>query len=291
MFSRKERYHMAIRFIVDSASDLLPEECRELGILHIPMPVTFGGTCYADAVDLTHREFYEKLIECTELPTSSQASPVAFEEAFRQVTEAGDTAICIVVSGGLSGTYQSAMIAAEPFGDSVIVIDSESVCVGQRILTLRGLELAAQGLDAAAIAAALNEEKKKIRVLALLDTLEYLKKGGRISAATAFAGSLLSIKPVIAIENGAVTMAGKARGSKQGNNLLRELVAKCGGINFEKPFAVAYSGLSDTMLRKYVEDSGDMLGSHAAELKLTTVGCAIGVHAGPGAVAVAFFEH
>ena len=282
---------MAIRFIVDSASDLLPEECSALGIVHIPMNVTFGTTCYQDAVTLTHREFYEKLVECTELPTSSQIAPGVFEETFRRVTENGDTAIVITVSSRVSGTYQSAMIAAADFDGRVFVIDSESACVGQRILTLRGLELARQGLDAAAVAAALDAEKKKIRVLALLDTLEYLKKGGRISAATAFAGSLLSIKPVIAFEEGAVVMAGKARGSRQGNNLLRELVAKCGGINFEKPFAVAYSGLSDAMLRKYVEDSADMLGSHADGLKLTTVGCAIGVHAGPGAVAVAFFEH
>lgn len=282
---------MAIRFIVDSASDLLPEECRELGILHIPMSVTFGETCYEDAVTLTHREFYEKLVECTEMPTSSQISPGTFEEYFRRATEHGDTAIVITISSRVSGTYQSAMIAAAEFEGRVLVIDSESACVGQRILTLRGLELAEEGLDAEAIAAALNEEKKHIRVLALLDTLEYLKKGGRISSATAFAGSLLSIKPVIAFENGAVVMAGKARGSKQGNNLLRELVAKCGGINFEKPFAVGYSGLSDAMLRKYVEDSADMLGSHADGLKLTTIGCAIGVHAGPGAVAVAFFEH
>jgi len=168
-------------------------------------------------------------------------------------------------------------------------VDSRSVCIGERILILRGLELAKKGLSAAKIADRLEMEKRNIRVMALLDTLEYLKKGGRISAATALAGSLLSIKPVIAIEDGKVVMAGKARGSKQGNNLLRELVKKCGGINFSKPFALAYSGLSDTLLQKYIADSAELWEGQTQALSITTVGCAIGTHVGPGAIAVAFF--
>ena len=282
---------MAIRFVVDSGSDILPEEARQLGIIHLPLTVTFGSHAYADAVDLSHREFYEKLVESSELPRTSQVPPAGFEAAFREITEAGDTAIAVTVSSKLSGTYQSAVIAAAEFGSRVRVIDSESVCVGQRILTLRGLELANAGLDADAIVSALEQERKQIRVLALLDTLEYLKRGGRISAATAFAGSLLSIKPVITLDDGAISMIGKARGSRQGNNLLRELIRHCGGINFEKPFALAYSGLSDSLLQKYIADSSDLWAEYADRLKVTTVGCAIGSHAGPGAIAVAFFEN
>jgi len=282
---------MAIRFVVDSGSDILPEEARELGIVHLPLTVTFGTHTYADAVDLSHRDFYEKLVESGELPSTSQVPPASFEAVFREITEAGDIAIAVTVSSKLSGTYQSAMIAAEEFGGKVHVIDSESVCVGQRILVLRGLELVRDGLDAEAIAAKLEAERSHIRVLALLDTLEYLKKGGRISATTAFAGSLLSIKPVVTLDHGTISMIGKARGSKQGNNLLRELVKHCGGIHFGKPFALAYSGLSDSLLQKYIADSADLWCGHADQLKITTVGCAIGTHAGPGAVAVAFFEN
>ena len=281
---------MAIRFIVDSASDILPAEAKELGIIHLPMTVMFGETTYRDAVDLTHQEFYEKLIESDELPKTSQINPSVFEDAYREVTEAGDTAIVITVSSKLSGTFQSANIAADDYEGKVFVVDSESACVGERLLALRGLELCKEGLSAEAIVEKLNEEKRNIRLLALLDTLEYIKKGGRISSVAAFAGSLLSLKPVLSFADGEIIVVGKARGSKQGNNLLRELTAKGNGIDFSKPYALAYSGLSDKLLKKYIADSAELYSAHTNELPITTVGCTIGTHAGPGAIAVAFFE-
>ena len=280
---------MAVQFIIDSASDILPGEARELGLIHLPLTVLFGEETYRDAVDLTHEGFYEKLVENDVLPTTSQIPPGDFAAAYEKVVEAGDEAVVITLSGKLSGTYQSAVIAAEGYEDRIFVVDSENVTIGERILVQLGLVLRNQGLSAREIAARLDEEKKNIRLLALLDTLEYLKKGGRISAATAFAGGLLSIKPVIAVEDGLVAMKGKARGSKQGNNLLRQLVEECGGIDFQKPFALAYSGLSDKLLQKYIADSGELWKGMAEFLPISTVGCTIGTHAGPGAVAVAFF--
>ena len=282
---------MAVRFIIDSAADIVPAEAEALGLIHLPLKVIFGEEEYSDSVDLTHREFYERLIENDEIPTTSQINPGVFMSAYQKVADNGDTAIVITLSGKLSGTYQSAMIALDGFEDKIFVVDSESVCVGERILIQLGLKLRDQGLSAAEIAAELDLQKKHVHVLALLDTLEYLKKGGRISAAVAFAGNLLSIKPVIAIENGEVSLVGKARGSKKGNNLLRELITNCGGINFDKPFALAYSGLSDRLLQKYIEDSSEIWSSHAETLPISTVGCTIGTHADPGAVAVAFFEN
>lgn len=281
---------MAVKFIVDSACDILPEEAKELGIIHLPLKVLFGENEYADSVDLSHEEFYEKLVESDVLPKTSQVPPADFEDAYRKVTEENNEAIVITVSGKLSGTYQSAMIAQEDFEGKVFVVDSENVAIGERILVYRGLEYAKMGLKASEIADKLNEDKKKIRLMALLDTLEYLKKGGRISSAVAFAGGLLSIKPVVAVENGEVSLIGKARGSKQGNNLLRELVAKSKGIDFEKPFSLAYSGLSDKLLKKYIEDSAELWKGHTENLPIYTIGCAIGTHVGPGAIAVAFFE-
>ena len=281
---------MAVKFIVDSACDILPEEAKELGIIHLPLKVLFGENEYADSVDLSHEEFYEKLVESDVLPKTSQVPPADFEDAYRKVTEENNEAIVIMVSGKLSGTYQSAMIAQEDFEGKVFVVDSENVAIGERILVYRGLEYAKMGLKASEIADKLNEDKKKIRLMALLDTLEYLKKGGRISSAVAFAGGLLSIKPVVAVENGEVSLIGKARGSKQGNNLLRELVAKSKGIDFEKPFSLAYSGLSDKLLKKYIEDSAELWKGQTENLPIYTIGCAIGTHVGPGAIAVAFFE-
>ena len=282
---------MAVQFIIDSASDILPGEARELGLIHLPLTVLFGEETYRDAVDLTHEGFYEKLVENDVLPTTSQIPPGEFAAAYEKVVEAGDEAVVITLSGKLSGTYQSAVIAAEGYKDRIFVVDSENVTIGERILVQLGLVLRNQGLSAREIAARLDEEKRNIRLLALLDTLEYLKKGGRISAATAFAGGLLSIKPVIAVEDGLVAMKGKARGSKQGNNLLRQLVEECGGIDFQKPFALAYSGLSDKLLQKYIDDSGELWQGMAEFLPISTVGCTIGTHAGPGAVAVAFFAN
>lgn len=281
---------MAVQFIVDSASDILPSEAKALGIVHLPLKVLFGQEEYADAVDMTHREFYEKLIESDVHPTTSQIPPAAFEDAYRKVVDTGDTAVVVTVSGKLSGTFQSARIAADQFEGRIFVVDSENVSLGERILIQRGLALREAGCSAEDIALRLEEEKKQIRVMALLDTLEYLKKGGRISAATALAGSLLSIKPVIAVEDGLVVMAGKARGSKQGNNLLRQMVEKSGGIDFARPFCLAYSGLSDALLKKYIADSAELWQGKTEDLPIATVGCVIGAHAGPGAIAVAYFE-
>ena len=280
-----------VKIIIDSAADILPSECQALGIRHLPLKVFFGQKEYRDAVDMSHKEFYEKLVESDELPTTSQISPAEFADAIEEVVSAGDEALVITLSSRLSGTYQSAMIAAADFEGKVFVVDSLNVSLGMRLLVQRGITLAEQGLSAAEIARQLDEEKHSIRVLALVDTLEYLKKGGRIGAATALAGSLLSIKPVIALEDGAVVMVGKARGSKQGNNLLRQLVEKCGGIDFDRPFCVAYSGLTDTMMNKYIIDSAELYRGHENQLQTASIGCAIGTHAGPGAVAVAFYQN
>lgn len=281
---------MAIRFIIDSASDILPGEAEKLNMTHLPLRVSFDGVEYRDSVDLTHRDFYMKLVESDTIPRTSQIPPAEFAAAYEEAIAAGDTPIAITVSSKLSGTYQSAVIAASECSGDVFVIDSENVAIGERILIERGLELAKEGRSAEEVFCALNEEKKKIRIMALVDTLEYLKKGGRISPAVAMVGGVLSIKPVIAIEDGEVVVIGKARGSKKANNLLREMVQNAGGINFDKPFALAYSGLSDEMLRKYAEDSTELYADYHGELPVYTIGCAIGTHAGPGAVAVAFFE-
>lgn len=281
---------MAVRLIIDSASDILPAEAEKLGAVHMPLTVSFGGEEYRDAVDLSHREFYEKLVESDVLPTTSQITPAEFEAVYGRATGEGDNALVITLSSKLSGTYQSAVIAAEGYKGRVFVVDSENVCIGERILIFRAAELLKEGLSAGETAERLDEEKHRIHLLALLDTLEYLKKGGRISPTVAFAGGLLAIKPVIAVEKGEVVLVGKARGSKNGNNLLRELVEKCGGVNFEKPYALAYSGLSDELLKKYISDSADLWRGQSDSLPVSSVGCAIGTHAGPGAIAVSFFE-
>ena len=279
---------MKIRIITDSAADL-PRPCRpEVTIL--PMAVTFGEEQFLDGVDLTHRQFYEKLIEGDALPTTSQINPAQFEEAFRQAVDAGENVVAILLSSKLSGTCQSARIAAEEFPGQVFVVDSENATIGEQILVLRALSLADQGLDAAAVAKRLEAEKQDIRLVALLDTLEYLKRGGRISPSVALVGGLLSVKPVVAVEHGEVVMLGKARGSKNGNNLLVQEIRKTSGVDFDRPYLLGYTGLEDSLLQKYIADSAALWTGHVDELPLGTVGGTIGTHVGPGAIAVAFFQ-
>lgn len=281
---------MSVRIMIDSASDISQAEAAVLGIDVLPLKTIFGQEEYLDGVTIDHTTFYNKLIEGDVLPTTSQLSPFDFEEKFREAVARGEEVLCITVSSKLSGCYQSANIAAEEFGDQIIVVDSLNVTIGQRILAQLAIKLRDEGKNAREIAAVLNEQKHRIRVIALVDTLEYLKKGGRVSPAVAMAGTLLGIKPVIAILNGEIAILGKARGSKNGHNMLRELAEKH-GIDFDMPFALAYSGLDDTLLRKYIADSASLYADRTTDLPIYTIGSTIGTHAGPGAVAVAFFSN
>ncbi len=278
---------MNIQIITDSSSDITNITRKDLTVL--PMKITFDEEEYLDGVNLSHEEFYEKLVESDALPTTSQIPPYEFEEAIKKVTQSGDTAIIITLSGKLSGTYQSACIAAQEFEGQVFVVDSENATVGERALVEYALALKDSGMEPRAIVEKLNEDKKKIRLIALLDTLEYLKKGGRISKTVAFAGNVLSIKPVVGVVDGEVAMLGKARGSKQGNNLLAQHIKDSGGIDFQKPYFLGYTGLSDTLMQKYITDSEPLWKEHVESLPVATVGGTIGTHVGPGAIAVAFF--
>lgn len=280
-----------IRIITDSASDISQEDAKKLNIEILPLKVTFGTTDYQDGITLDHDSFFLKLIESDVLPKTSQVSPFEYETCFAKAAKDGDEVICITLSSKLSGCYQSAFLASADTDAKVYLIDSLNACVGQRILVELAVSLREQGLCASEIAETLEREKKNIRLIALLDTLEYLKKGGRISPAVAAACKLLSIKPVIALENGEISLLGKARGSKNGSNKLTEFVQKYGGINFDKPFCLTYSGLSDQMLKKYIHDSLFLYEGHASELSYSSIGCAIGTHIGPGAIGVAFFSH
>ncbi len=280
---------MAVKIITDSASDIPQERAKELGVRVMPLTTVFGSEEYLDGVTLTNREFYEKLIETDELPHTSQLTPFQYREAFSKAAADGDDVIYISLSSRLSGSCGSAFAAAADFDGKVSVVDSENVSVGQQLLVLYAVRLRDSGLDAASIVKELEARRSDIRVLALLDTLEYLKKGGRISPTVAFAGELLSIKPVVAVEDGQVVLVGKARGSKNGGNLLTRFVEKSGGIDFDMPYSLAYTGLDDTLLQKYIRDSEALYKGRAGSLPICTVGSTIGTHVGPGAIAVAFF--
>ena len=278
---------MRVRIIIDSTTDLAPELQGQVEV--VPLTVSFGTEEYIDGVTITHEEFYSKLIESDVLPTTSQATPAAFAEVFEEVAAAGDSAVVITVASQLSGTCQSARIAAEDY-DNIYVVDSGSVTLGAGILAEYALRCARSGMTAAEIAGLLEKKKEDICLIAMLDTLEYLKKGGRISAAVAFAGGLLNIKPVVNVKDGVINMLGKARGSKQGNNLLVQEIEKTGGIDFDMPILLGYSGLSDALLKTYITDSAPLWENGIDTLRYTSIGSVVGTHAGPGAIAAAFFH-
>lgn len=280
---------MSVHIITDSGCDILPDEALRLGVEVLPLKTYFGETEYLDGVTIDHDTFFQLLIETDLFPKTSQLTPYEYEEKFKEIQNAGDTAVCITLSSKLSGCYQSALLAAQDFEGCIYVVDSENATVGQRLLVELALRLKNEGKSAAEISEVLEVQKKKVRLIALLDTLEYLKKGGRISAATALAGTLLSIKPVVAVEKGEVVLLGQARGSKNGNNKLNEFVTRSGEIAFDLPYSLAYSGLSDALLQKYIRDSAALYEGHTDNLPCCTIGSAIGTHVGPGAIAASFF--
>lgn len=278
---------MSVQIIVDSTTDVAERFKNRLRI--VPMTIHFGDEELVDGVTIDKRGFYERLVESDQLPTTSQATPGAFDKLYRQAAETGDGAVVITIASQLSGTYQSACIAAEEY-ENIYVVDSRTAAIGAGILAEYALSCAEKGMGAAELAAELERKREDVCLVALLDTLEYLKRGGRISKTAALAGGLLNIKPVVSVQDGAISLIGKARGSKQGNNLLVEKIHACGGIDFSLPILLGYSGLSDAFLQKYVEDSRALWEGGTERLDAVLISGVIGTHTGPGVVAAAFFR-
>ena len=278
-----------VKILIDSASDIEKDEADALGVHLIPVRIRFGTEEFLDGINLTHLRFFEMLIESDELPQTSRINEYEFAEKYGELTADGSDVVVITMSSKISGTYSGAVKAAKDFGGKVYVVDSLNACIGERILCQYALRLLGEGLSAREIAAELDVKKHKIQLLAVLDTLKYLRKGGRISAAAAFTGELLSIKPVISIIKGEVKLVGKAIGSKKGNNLLTQLVDRCGGIYFGMPYGLVYSGLSDDYLNKYLNDSAKLWKDNTDFVPSYLIGSTIGTHIGPGAVGVCFF--
>ena len=278
---------MSVKIIVDSTVDL-PQAVKAQMHAVVPLSVVFGSEEYKDGETITAQKFYEMLVKSEQLPTTSQPTPALFEEAYEEATADGSEAVVITISSRLSGTYQSATIAAEDFAGKVFVADSRTGAIGAGVLAMYALELARQGKSGQEILEELMAKRNKIRVYAMVDTLEYLKKGGRLNAAVAVVGGLLNIKPLICVnEEGKIEVAGTARGMKKAFSTLNENIAKFGGPDKSMPILLGYTGESDENLKKYREENADLW---SAQIPDTQIGAAIGVHVGPGAVAAAYFS-
>ena len=278
-----------IRILTDSASDILPAEAEQLGVTVIPLNVTLeDGTVLRDGVDMTPTEYYGIMAQCRKLPTTSQPSPELFERFFTEAAAAGDEVIGIFLSHELSGTYQCAKLAADMTNvDNVIFIDSENVCLGEAQRVRLAIRLREAGKTAGQIAAVLEHAKEHLHLVAVIDDLKYLRKGGRLPAAVAVAGGMLGIKPLIAIKEGKVAMAGKARGLPGAYVALFKKIEEMGGINEAVPALAGYtvSTRETTPILTYLQDN-----LQTAEPLVRQIGCVIGTHAGPGAFGLAFFD-
>lgn len=275
---------MGIRIIVDSTADLTPNVRERVTV--VPLTVHFGEQEFVDGVDITGYQFYEMLETSSVLPTTSQASPYAFSAAFGQAVADGEEVIAIVVSSKLSGTYQSAIIAAEDYSGKVHVVDSRNIAIGSAILVEYALRLVDEGKSAAEIVELLNQQRDRVRLMAVVDTLEYLQRGGRLSKTAAIAGGILSIKPIIALEDGEIKVLAKGRGAKQAVSLLNQEIAKA-GRDETLPALLGYTGTSAEQLHKYRQENEDLWPHEVPESVVCGV---VGTHAGPGAIAVAFFS-
>lgn len=270
-----------VRIVTDSACDLPPALCEELGVTVVPLTIRFGEQEFVDREELTSEQFWTKLAASSTLPETAAPSVGAFEERFRALADDGAAGVvCVNLSSRMSATMQSAQVAAKALEGicPIEVIDSKSASMGIGSLVVHAARMADQQAGVEEIATAIAERADRSHLLAMVDTLEYLRKGGRIGGAQAFLGSVLSIKPVIEVQDGAVEAAGKVRTRSKA---LRFLVDRLKESSVEQ-LSVMHAQAAD------LEEFLDMLEPIMArgEIVVGSIGPVVGVHTGPGTLGV-----
>lgn len=278
-----------IRILTDSASDILPAEAQQLGVTVIPLNVTLeDGTVLRDGIDQTPSEHFAHMASCHKLPMTSQPSPELFERFYAEADAAGDEVLGIFLSHELSGTYQCAKLAADLANvDNVVFVDSMSLSLGEALLVRLAAHLRDSGKDIHEIAAALEKAKEHLHVIAVIDDLKYLRKGGRLPATVAVVGGMLGIKPLATVKDGKVSMAGKARGLPGAYVALFKMIDEMGGIHPDFAAMAGYT-VSKREIQPIVNYLKDNL--HQEEPFVIQIGSVIGTHVGPGTFGLVFFD-
>ena len=283
---------MSIKIITDSGSDINRQTAAKWDVRVLPLTVRFGDEEFFDGVTITADAMYDRMVKTGESPKTSQVPPFEYEKAFREAVEAGDDVICITLSSGMSGCWQSAMLAAEQFGGRVSVIDSLNACSSQYVMVYHARAMVRQNLDREEIVRRLEESRCRLHVIALPQTLEYLVKGGRLSKAAGMAGSILGIKPIItAGAEGKVEVLGKARGTSAAYRLFSNLVGKTGGIDTRLPVCISYAGVSDKSMHNFMKQQPDLFSGLEGKLHFSQIGPTIGTHLGPDAIALGYYSN
>ena len=279
---------MGVRIITDSTSDISAAQAKDLGVTVIPLKVIFGDQEYKEGVDISIEGFYDELVKAEKLPTTSQPSPDDFLAGFLEAKEAKDTIIVLLIAGKLSGTVQSAMIAKDLAEyEDIHIIDSQTTITGLRFLVEYAVKLSHEGKSVTEIAAILEEIKDRIVLLAMVDTLEYLYKGGRLSRSSAILGSLLKFKPIIQVKDGVIHVVGKERGTNKGITKVLELMNEYGDIDSNYPVYFGYTA-EDSKTKQLMTEIENKYS--LKETSLHPVGCVVGTHAGPGACVISYIS-
>lgn len=279
---------MGIKIIVDSMCDVPQEYAQRYNIEIMPLTVHFADETYKDGLDITMDEFYKKLADYKDLPTTSQVTPIDFFNAFKAETSLGNDIITITGSSEMSGTYNSAILAKKHMDvDSIYVIDSRSITLGGGFLAIKAARLVEEGLKTEEIVKVIEESKNRIKQLFIVDTLKYLQKGGRISVAASVLGSILNVKPIITVIDGKLEMIEKARGHKKAVSLILDMLDQNNWNLNDKVIAINHTNSQEKAdaLEKILRKKYDI-----KEIIRGEVGGVVATHAGPGAIALYFEE-
>ncbi len=274
-----------IKIVVDSASSITPQQAQSLGLHLVPMKVTFGDETFLDGVNLDSALFYQRLANCRALPVTSQPSAGEFLELFQRLTADGSELLCILISHQMSGTLSSAEAARDMLPDrSIHIFNSLSVSIGQGLLAMAAAEMMAEGRPIEAILAQLDRMRAQMRVFFVVDTLEFLQRGGRIGGATAFLGTMLKVKPLLYIANGRIEPLEKVRTKGKAVERMLELMELQVGREARVWSAVAHtdSPAEAAELEKVMRSR-----FNCQQVWVVDAGPTIGTHAGPGVVGMA----
>lgn len=276
-----------IRIITDSTSDIGLDYAKELNIEIVPLKVIFNTAEYKDRIDLQPEKFYELLENCDALPTTSQPAPQDFMDFFEDAKQKKDSVILITLSSGLSGTYQNACMAKDLVEyEDIHIIDSLSATQALRLIVEKAVSLRDKGFSAEEIVKEIENYKTRVKIYGIVDTLEFLFKGGRLSRTSATVGSVLKLKPIIGFkEKGKLDVFGKARGTQKATDKLIDLIKQGNEIDLDEPVCIAYTG-NNTSIEKFENKLKDELG--IKNVKHGVVGPVIGTHAGPGACLITY---
>ena len=272
-----------LRIIADSTCDISKEDARKMGIQIVPISVRFGDEEFLDGVEITHEEFYTRLAECDELPKTSQPSPDTFMKVFNEAVAAGDDVLGIFISSDLS-----ALDVEEETRKKLYMVDSRSASIGTALLIREAVKLRDAGVNVSDIAAACTEMSKYIKLTAVVGSLKYLKMGGRLSGAAAFAGTMLHITPVVSIEDGKVVVIGKTRGKKAAEKLMHDKLIK-DGLSLTRDFMFGHINCSES-LETFINKSLTYISDVNGNVGVSSIGCSVGTHVGPGTYGIAYVE-